>query len=1830
MPTSSLNYTYIYFNTLDYTGNSVLSSYTLSNTPLKFVPDFTTSSILSGAQNISSKTLRWEFGDGSFSTDLRPSHVYQWPGEYEVSLTVYDGSGNAYDSTFTTTVQIFNYIANQISFADYKSLVYDIPTGKLIDPLTVYTYFSWQSYQALSATGYTINLYASGARGAYDYVAKEQNDKWSHLRSLSRFYILSTINGFNDYVTVESVQPTVTPIYVNIQNNQLLPCQATDPGSIVAGVTGSCQFWYTDDKPGDLLTESSPVIIFASVDNSKFKDAFTQRTNAYNYISYPPYGYQNIDPAVFPNIKIRYNPADHLSITTTGIDGEGTPVDHAFDIPYISWQNTEVPYVIKFKDNQDFTTKNYPPLSSSITQNTTITPQPQYDIQTGIVYSTDDGSYTALDGVTFYEDFASQAPQSIGAFYKGYFISKNSTENCHLTASVNVIDPPYYVKDALVNWLTIPQYNSAIRILRQEKIDGFDGKTIINFPNTAIYSINANNVYAITVAPSGATADSDYQTWFADPVGDQLSKYDVYGNLLQTYQLSAMVTLINNQTSIIDYRYPTSTNSLSSAAPNDIALDNKNNLWVSLIDSGVVIKINNSNGFVTTVASLGSASKTYTLSSDYTSLSGYAGENLALPASIDTDRDNNLWVAYTHPDYSALIKYQGENNFTTAATVLTSIIFPDNVSPEQIQIDRNGYIWVTAINHNSQSINFSSRNDYLFKYDNNGNSVPGYPLSGFQQIGNLAIDGNQNAWVVQGAETLTKVDGVLGTTTNYVAGQGNNITEYICSIGGITCDTSNSIWVINNFDKNIYIFDANTPSTGVFNPKYTIPLSFPTPSLPPVTAYPFDADTAAYISRASITDRTAQNQLDQFVKGIKSLGLWDAMVAWPMQQLLNAGSGSTVYSLGGYGTYNGTMNGSAAWSPGGITFISDSDYIDYGTFNVNISGGGFSVLSLFSGMGVPVTTVGDNFNFFRSSDGNASLTYQITNGVSGGTSWEFQASHFNPNYRIYDLDHSYSSLVGTDIGFGWNADYITSPALSTSIFLYNGKTTKVNPVDHQQPSSSGINGNYTMRSYGRGNTSYAPRPSSRISYLIAFKPGINMTNQTMSAVYTLCQSTLCQGDPDVTAFIKQAGITDLNAKTQIYQFVTGAKQLGIWNNLVCWPMAQRLNVGSGTTLYSLGGLSSYPATFPSTPPVWTADGLYSNQYSQYGISDATILDFSHFTMGAFWKIVDTNYQNSIGTPNAGVGSVCGWGGGGQTTYISADGLAGNAIDVDFPEASSGRLALNGGTQADGTSIGIIATKDSYLSTGYLYTTSSTPTTGTKITSLSANGTGSPFYLLGRAPNYAPRFTTQNFVFLLNKTLSANDVAKFYSLYASTLGTGLGLASGQSLGFTLSGYPSITPVGYPQITPTPDTYSDGFQEFQAYGDWNGYNWLNKYAAPISTIRTITGSSALFNIYPDSGQFNIAKINENWNASGYYDSLRFQETLLDKQVFFDEFLGVILGGLNAQPYELGKTVYEKIANFVDNNSDIDKVNVNELLSFCRELSIEFTQYNVMFPPQLRRLVDMLSIKQSKLWGIQNKYNTNFDPRGTQFTNTTYGTNLGSIIDPLTGIFTNGVPIVAQETFSGNYKLVNTNIIDDVTYVQLVTSYDNWVNQVIITGAGEVECNGTYIRTNQDDSFIGPNGYTIGFSPDPDYWEIRTPGSYPYALYRSPGYNSDFITWEINDGIAPAPTGTPSYPPRYGNFISLSSYTSNWGWGLVAPDVTGTQINNYYTFYTYNPTYSNTYYDNIINWNDPHTTLLPTNSAYTDWSQNNGIMQSLLSYELTKGFKLFTSAAHITYNS
>ena len=127
--------------------------------------------------------------------------------------------------------------------------------------------------------------------------------------------------------------------------------------------------------------------------------------------------------------------------------------------------------------------------------------------------------------------------------------------------------------------------------------------------------------------------------------------------------------------------------------------------------------------------------------------------------------------------------------------------------------------------------------------------------------------------------------------------------------------------------------------------------------------------------------------------------------------------------------------------------------------------------------------------------------------------------------------------------------------------------------------------------------------------------------------------------------------------------------------------------------------------------------------------------------------------------------------------------------------------------------------------------------------------------------------------------------------------------------------------------------------------------------------VSGVSNTFSVFNSGGLYNYRKINEDHDQTKYYKDLIFQNILTSKQNFFDNFLGTIVGNLSSNPNTLGIKVYEKISNFVSNNSDVEISNLNSFLSMLKNLDISVEEFKAIFPPDLLRVVDNLSINLSK---------------------------------------------------------------------------------------------------------------------------------------------------------------------------------------------------------------------------------------------------------------------------
>ena len=107
-------------------------------------------------------------------------------------------------------------------------------------------------------------------------------------------------------------------------------------------------------------------------------------------------------------------------------------------------------------------------------------------------------------------------------------------------------------------------------------------------------------------------------------------------------------------------------------------------------------------------------------------------------------------------------------------------------------------------------------------------------------------------------------------------------------------------------------------------------------------AVPLDSDYSAYIAATGATDT---DNLLAFITGLKSMGLWSTSVCWPLRNNQNHGTGTVVKSLGGLGTFDGTISGGASWGAAGITFDGTDDRI---SISNPVQSTSLSAISLFS------------------------------------------------------------------------------------------------------------------------------------------------------------------------------------------------------------------------------------------------------------------------------------------------------------------------------------------------------------------------------------------------------------------------------------------------------------------------------------------------------------------------------------------------------------------------------------------------------------------------------------------------------------------------------------------------------------------------------------------------------------------------------------------------------------------------------------------------------------------------------------------------------------------
>jgi hypothetical protein len=503
----------------------------------------------------------------------------------------------------------------------------------------------------------------------------------------------------------------------------------------------------------------------------------------------------------------------------------------------------------------------------------------------------------------------------------------------------------------------------------------------------------------------------------------------------------------------------------------------------------------------------------------------------------------------------------------------------------------------------------------------------------------------------------------------------------------------------------------------------------------------YDGDAAAYFTSAGITSSTAKAQINSFVKGIKELGLYSNMAAWPLRQDQNNNSTSTAKSLGGLGSYDFVFTGSPTVGTDGLTTNGTTQYGNATIGSANLRT--YSIVYIQK-----VISVGGNWFSYgggrNAGSGNFSINVSSTGGRGLGVT--------QPNLNIAN--------DATSNGTGFYEVAFSGGATAFSAWTIGGNNSA---ISGNWGSTSGTPNILNLGvTYNDADSTYGPL-NAQFSCAIAFN--ISLTKAQHNSVYNLYKSTLGVGlgltdlDAEAQTFFTTAGVTDATAKQQISDFVVGVKGLGLYNSMVCWPLRSAQNAGSGTTAYSLGGAGIYNGTL-TNGPTWGADGVIFDGSNDY-----------------------ISGSSSISTNNTGTIFYCGIH---ATMTGSQKGVNINKIELGKAESVSfgieaTQLVSPFPTVGRASAISGFGSDVRYTATGVYIPSSTTMIRFYNGASKETNG-GAVYgafategIFIGTRINSNSHFNgTISIAAYFNSALSDANVLAVHNLYKTTLGSGLGL------------------------------------------------------------------------------------------------------------------------------------------------------------------------------------------------------------------------------------------------------------------------------------------------------------------------------------------------------------------------------------------------------------------------------------------------------------------------
>jgi len=246
-----------------------------------------------------------------------------------------------------------------------------------------------------------------------------------------------------------------------------------------------------------------------------------------------------------------------------------------------------------------------------------------------------------------------------------------------------------------------------------------------------------------------------------------------------------------------------------------------------------------------------------------------------------------------------------------------------------------------------------------------------------------------------------------------------------------------------------------------------------------------DADADSYFQRASVNNLLGRFEVCLFVRGMKTLGLWQNMVCWPLRSSQNAASGNTMFSLGGLGTFNGTLFNNPTRGADGINTVAQNVYIGNIGLTINLATDTYSIFS------VSKRTVTTDYHY---------IWIRATAASGPG----FRSGPSNEPYRYYgdNAGTSFATITSAGPSTATHALLISKSGTNSINTSFNGGTFVATSI-------SGVSNTGSSGTLDMGNNASWVATATR-SFEVIFNGSILSQDQS-TKLYALYKATLGQG-----------------------------------------------------------------------------------------------------------------------------------------------------------------------------------------------------------------------------------------------------------------------------------------------------------------------------------------------------------------------------------------------------------------------------------------------------------------------------------------------------------------------------------------------------------------------------------------------------------------------------------------------------------------------------------------------------------------------------------------------